>query len=298
MPYQGSLGPRDATALGSGAPSSALPPPLTPQPQEGGAQINVQPPASQGVAGTGRAHTPAGSGQINTPPQEYSGIASALERLAPLLSDADTARNLHWQREVDGDKTKLGIWRLEATGATGLQFYAYMQPGEAFLVVGVVVDDDRGRRRRAGGRAVQRPRESHREPHARGCWLEDIPDLRRLLLEDGCEEDDVIDGPTSSTSAMRNYDLAYNLATYILVCRVSRPRSRVVDATNLLVRAEKWAKSIVVDENENENDENRRLLSERESNPIRANLAMARFLLGGRENETEAYRACLTLLWG
>ena len=136
------------------------------------------------------------------------------------------------------------------------------------------------------------------EPHARGCWLEDIPDLRRLLLEDGCEEDDIIDGPTSSTSAMRNYDLAYNLATYILVCRVSRPRSRVVDATNLLVRAEKWAKSIVVDENENENDENRRLLSERESNPIRANLAMARFLLGGRENETEAYRACLTLLWG
>jgi hypothetical protein len=96
----------------------------------------VQPPANQSGAGTGRAHTPAGAGQINTPPQEYSGIASALERLAPLLSDADTARNLRWQQEVDGDKTKLAIWKLEATGASGLQFYAYMQPGEAFLVLG------------------------------------------------------------------------------------------------------------------------------------------------------------------
>ncbi len=136
LPDQGSLGPRDPTTLGRGASSSAPQPPVAPQPQEGGAQINVQPPASQGGARTGRAHTPAGSGPINTPPQEYSGIASTLEHLAPLLSDADTARNLRWQREVDGDKTKVAIWKLEATGASGVQFYAYMQPGEAFLVIG------------------------------------------------------------------------------------------------------------------------------------------------------------------
>ena len=126
LPHQGSFGSRDATARGSGAPSVAPTPLLPPQPQEGGAQINVQPPANQGGAGTGGAHTPAGSGPVNTPPQEFSGIASALDRLAPLLSDADTARNLRWQREVNGDNTKLPRWRLEATGSSGLQFYAYM----------------------------------------------------------------------------------------------------------------------------------------------------------------------------
>ena len=52
------------------------------------------------------------------------------------MTDADTARNLRWQREVDGDKNKLAAWKLEATGNAGLQFYAYMQPGEAFLVLG------------------------------------------------------------------------------------------------------------------------------------------------------------------
>ncbi|KAL3779917.1 hypothetical protein ACHAW5_009799, partial [Stephanodiscus triporus] len=112
----------------SGGLPSAPPPPFVPQPQ-GGAQIAVQPPATQGGTGTGRAHTPAGAGPINTHPQEYSGIASVLERLAPLLTDADTARNLRWQRDVDGDKKKLAIWKMEATGSSGLQFYAYMQPG-------------------------------------------------------------------------------------------------------------------------------------------------------------------------
>jgi len=52
------------------------------------------------------------------------------------MTDADTARNLRWQREVDGDKNKLAVWKLKAMGSAGLQFYAYMQPGEAFLVLG------------------------------------------------------------------------------------------------------------------------------------------------------------------
>ena len=88
----------------------------------------------QGRGGDGS--TPPGTGPTGTPPQDFSGIASALERLAPLMTDADTARNLRWQREVDGDKNKLAAWKLEATGNAGLQFYAYMQPGEAFLVLG------------------------------------------------------------------------------------------------------------------------------------------------------------------
>lgn len=134
-PHQGVASPQVAPAQGGGGLPSAPPPPVVQQPQ-GGAQIAVQPPASHGSAGTGQAHAPAGAGQINTPPQEYSGIASALERLAPLLTDADTARNLRWQREVDGDKDKLRVWQMEATGSSGLQFYAYMQPGEAFLVLG------------------------------------------------------------------------------------------------------------------------------------------------------------------
>ncbi len=59
----------------------------------------------------------------------------ALDCLGPVMADAVTARNLRWQREV-GDFTKLTTWMLKATASPGLQFYAYMQPGEAFLVVG------------------------------------------------------------------------------------------------------------------------------------------------------------------
>ena len=60
----------------------------------------------------------------------------ALEHLAPIITDADTSRNLRWQQSVAGDATKLALWKIEATSSPGLQFYAYMQPGEAFMVVG------------------------------------------------------------------------------------------------------------------------------------------------------------------
>jgi hypothetical protein len=67
---------------------------------------------------------------------DYSGIAASLARLAPIMTDADTARNLRWQQDVAGDKTKNKVWKVEATSLPGLQFYAYMQPGNPFLVVG------------------------------------------------------------------------------------------------------------------------------------------------------------------
>jgi hypothetical protein len=60
----------------------------------------------------------------------------ALERLAPIITDADTSRNLRWQQSVAGDATKLALWKIDATSSPGLQFYAYMQPSEAFMVVG------------------------------------------------------------------------------------------------------------------------------------------------------------------
>ena len=31
---------------------------------------------------------------------------------------------------------KTSLWKIEATSSPGFQFYAYMQPGEAFMVVG------------------------------------------------------------------------------------------------------------------------------------------------------------------
>ena len=63
----------------------------------------------------------------------------AVERLAPIITDADTSRNLRWQHDMAGNPTKLLVWKIEATSSHGLQFYAYMQSGEAFMVDGVGV---------------------------------------------------------------------------------------------------------------------------------------------------------------
>jgi hypothetical protein len=52
------------------------------------------------------------------------------------MTDADTSRNLWWQQAVQGDNAKIATWKIEATSSPGLQFYAYMQPGEAFMVLG------------------------------------------------------------------------------------------------------------------------------------------------------------------
>ena len=132
---QGTAGPPDLTAQDGGGHNQVQLPSVA-HPQQGAAQIAVQPAAGIGTPGGGTAPPPTGTGPTGTPPQDFSGIASALQRLAPLMTDADTARNLRWQREVDGDKNNIAAWKHEATGSAGLQFYAYMQPGEAFLVLG------------------------------------------------------------------------------------------------------------------------------------------------------------------
>jgi hypothetical protein len=118
---------------GQNIPATAVVP-QAPMAQQGGAQIAVQPPGGHGGAVAGLAQAAAGMGAQGPPSQEYSGIAVALKRLAPVMMDADTSRNLHWQQEVDGDSNKLTTFK--ATASPGLQFCAYMQPGEAFMVEG------------------------------------------------------------------------------------------------------------------------------------------------------------------
>ena len=107
--------------------------PQAPGTQQGGAQIAVQPPRG-GSAGPPQA--PPGIGTNAPPTQEGSGIAGALERLAFCMTNADTSWSLRWQCNVNGDATKLAAWKVEATALPRLQFYANMQPNEAFLVVG------------------------------------------------------------------------------------------------------------------------------------------------------------------
>ncbi len=103
--------------------------------QQGGSQIVVQPArGNTGVGGTptvpGRVTH--GHGAIS---HYYSGISLALERLAPIMTNADTSRNLRWKQTMAGDATKLTMWKMEAKSSPGLQFYAYMQPGKFFMVV-------------------------------------------------------------------------------------------------------------------------------------------------------------------
>jgi hypothetical protein len=59
---------------------------------------------------------------------DYLGISSALKRLAPIMTDANTARILWWQWEVDGDNQNIPAWKVEAASLPSLQFFAYMQP--------------------------------------------------------------------------------------------------------------------------------------------------------------------------
>jgi hypothetical protein len=98
--------------------------------QQGGTQIAVQPPGAPGGARAGV--------WVPVPcSQDYSGINTAHDCLLVVMTDANTAQNLCWQREVDGNATKLTPWKLEATSLPTLQFFAYMQPGEAFLIIGL-----------------------------------------------------------------------------------------------------------------------------------------------------------------
>ena len=124
-PMAGTINPPPAGLTNAGAV------PQGPVAQQGAAGI---PPAGQ----VGMANVPPVRGNHVTPPHEYSGIASALTCLTSCMTDADTSHNLRWQRDVNGDAAKVATWQIEATSLPGLHFFAYMQPGEAFLSGGTL----------------------------------------------------------------------------------------------------------------------------------------------------------------
>ncbi|KAL7466626.1 hypothetical protein ACHAXS_006916 [Conticribra weissflogii] len=155
------------------------------------------------------------------------------------------------------------------------------------------------------------------------CWLEEDRAILDLLrdyspgITDGEEKIDDAD----EQEILQNYDLAYNLATFLLVSSEARSPSGVKQAKELLTHAEKSAMTILEsDSNENaegNDDDNvdidaetkkiqqqkkeKRLkqqkdLAEQEAGPIRANLALSKILLGGEENEMEALRTYLTMV--
>ncbi|KAL7433660.1 hypothetical protein ACHAXM_003643 [Skeletonema potamos] len=146
-------------------------------------------------------------------------------------------------------------------------------------------------------------------------WLEEDECIRLLMETYGEGEDSSSD--EGQEMMLQNYDLAYNLATYMLVSSDARSQSQVVQAKRLLEQAEKSALTILDsaspgggegEDHENEDGDaapvavdddekqNMLLLAEREAGPIRANLALANILLGGEENEMDALRTYLTLL--
>jgi hypothetical protein len=139
-------------------------------------------------------------------------------------------------------------------------------------------------------------------------WLEEDESIRQLIQsygEDNNNSDDD-DDDDDEMNMLQNYDLAYNLATYMLLSSDGRSQNQVVQAKRLLEHAEKSALTILdstsPEEEEDsvdvDNDEKQKmvLLAEREAGPIRANLALANILLGGEQNEMAALRTYLTLL--
>jgi signal recognition particle subunit SRP72 len=149
-------------------------------------------------------------------------------------------------------------------------------------------------------------------------WLEQDESIRQLIQSYGEDNNSCgDDNDDEEMNMLQNYDLAYNLATYMLLSSDGRSQSQVVQAKRLLEHAEKSALTILdstspeeeeedgegeeeegapVDVDNDEKQQKMVLLAEREAGPIRANLALANILLGGEENEMAALRTYLTLL--
>lgn len=153
-------------------------------------------------------------------------------------------------------------------------------------------------------------------------WLENDDTLRHLLSMYGAAAPTAT-SPTSTImdDLLQNYDLAYNLGTYLLVSSEARSQSQLLQAKRLLEHAEISALTILdsssvsptTDSEEECKDNSEReggmsatdkarlqqqqhQLAEREANPIRANLALSKLLLGGPTNEMDALRTYLTLI--
>jgi len=138
-------------------------------------------------------------------------------------------------------------------------------------------------------------------------WLEDNEILQQLLTSYGHQSTNT---NNNTSDLLQNYDLAYNLATYLLLSKVERPTSNILIAKSLLEHAEKSALTIFQPTsstedastpeeekiNEEETKRQQQLVAQREANPIQANLALSKLLLGGTSNENDAMRTYLTLV--
>jgi len=121
-------------------------------------------------------------------------------------------------------------------------------------------------------------------------WVVNNADIRKLL-DTFCDETARKSGSSSNNNNnndnILNYDLAYNLATHLLVTHTSCSKINIGTAMNLLLHAKKLALM--------NNDDIDPTLAEYESYPICANLALSQLLLGGIDNDTMSYRTYLTL---
>lgn len=139
-------------------------------------------------------------------------------------------------------------------------------------------------------------------------WLKDNEILQQLLTSYGQSN---TSNNNNTSDLLQNYDLAYNLATYLLLSKSEHSTSNLLIAKSLLEHAEKSALTIFQpsssttedeaspDEEEKINEEKRQqqqLVAQREANPIQANLALSKLLLGGTTNENDAMRTYLTLV--
>ena len=89
-------------------------------------------------------------------------------------------------------------------------------------------------------------------------WLEEDESIRQLIQSYGegnnnCDDDD--DDDDEEMNMLQNYDLAYNLATYMLLSSDGRSQSQVVQAKRLLEHAEKSALTILDSTSPEEDEE-------------------------------------------
>jgi hypothetical protein len=128
-------------------------------------------------------------------------------------------------------------------------------------------------------------------------WMEQVDEITNLLQSYGTNV-----ANANEQEMLQNYDLAYNLATYLLISSDARPRSSVMQAKHLLQHAEKSASTVLESSSQTPQDaeveedakrQQQKLIAEKEAMPIKVNLAYAHLLLGGEENKKEALRTFL-----
>ena len=135
-------------------------------------------------------------------------------------------------------------------------------------------------------------------------WVETVSEVKNLLQRYYNQE--TYNQGDRDTTMLQNYDLAYNLATYLLITADARSKSDLGLSARLLADAEASALTILEptstandeSKNDTEQDAIKKARAEKEALPIQINLAYAQLLQGGDTNEKEALRRYLTCIMG